>query len=428
MTLCAIQEDVVERSELLPEVLITGDFPFPTGSAASNNLHGHCRAIQAAGFSVGVLPFRVSKHADGEKGIIKRNYRGTPYWEIADRPARTKLHGFVREHLAKENPRLDWLDHNRLEGVKAVIAYTGVVGSAAFLFRLRRVCRTYGAKLYNFAVEWHEPRHLTGPGATLKRLDSELQRRLSNRSVDGVICISKSLHDYYVKRGQKSWLIPPLLDLSDPKWQNGGNHDEHIALRPLRLLFWGSCARDRHDLMLKAVLDLRRGGAPIVVEYLGSSREQIEQTPGVTSELLNSLGEGLLFHGRVPDEKVFAIIRSASFGILLRDDAKWSRRCFPSRIPEACALGLPVICNLTSDLSDYLVDGRNALLATDASLEGFRLALQRALALSGQELIQMRHATRLLAEQFDGARYADIYRDVLVCNEGLVEAGRGIGA
>ena len=40
----------------LPQVLIIGDFPFPTGSAASNNLRGHCQAIQAAGYSVGLLP------------------------------------------------------------------------------------------------------------------------------------------------------------------------------------------------------------------------------------------------------------------------------------------------------------------------------------------------------------------------------------
>jgi glycosyltransferase involved in cell wall biosynthesis len=133
----------------------------------------------------------------------------------------------------------------------------------------------------------------------------------------------------------------------------------------------------------------------------------------VGNELLDSLGDGVRFHGRVPDGQVYDITRRASFAILLRDDAKWSRACFPSRVTECSALGVPMLCNLTSDLADYLRDGDNAIVVPEVSVAGFRQAVQRALALSEGQWRNMKQAARALAERFDGSAYAPMYRRIL---------------
>jgi len=45
---------------------------------------------------------------------------------------------------------------------------------------------------------------------------------------------------------------------------------------------------------------------------------------------------------------------------------------------ECSALGVPMLCNLTSDLADYLRNGVNAIVVSDVSVEGFCQALQGA--------------------------------------------------
>ena len=36
--------------------------------------------------------------------------------------------------------------------------------------------------------------------------------------MDGIISISRDLHDYYTERGVKSILLPPLVDVQEDKW------------------------------------------------------------------------------------------------------------------------------------------------------------------------------------------------------------------
>jgi glycosyltransferase involved in cell wall biosynthesis len=129
--------------------------------------------------------------------------------------------------------------------------------------------------------------------------------------------------------------------------------------------------------------------------------------------LLDSLGDGVHFHGRVPEDQVACVMRSASFGVLLRDEARWSKSCFPSRVPEFSALGVPMLCNLSSDLGSYLKDGQNAILVPEVSVEGFCSALEKALCLSADDFHCMRGQARQMAQRFDGAAYAESYRELL---------------
>ena len=135
--------------------------------------------------------------------------------------------------------------------------------------------------------------------------------------------------------------------------------------------------------------------------------------PGVGTELLRSLGDSVLFHGWVPDEQVHEIAATASFAIILRNNVRWSRCCFPSKVPEFCALGVPMLCNLTSDLNEYLVDAQNAIVVEDVTVNSLCKALSRARALSNEQSENMRAAARRTAKQFDGFQFADVYRRLI---------------
>lgn len=404
---------MVTGAKKLPEVILLGEFPFPTGSAASNNLRGHCLAIRQAGFSVGVLPNQAAGNTRDIQPDGTYLFRGVQYWPLEHRKPQSLARKIFSRFAGRLDPQIEWLQGRDLSGVKGLIAYTGCQATVPFLSRLRKLCRYQGIKLLSFVVEWHRPMDYEGPFGILDAMDGEIQRRWVNRRIDCTLCISKYLQRYYEQRGGRSVLIPPLLDLADPAWRRSDPDRSIATWRPLRLLFSGAYKRDRQDIILHAIQRLRKRGCPVSVEYLGASRNDIMGLPGVSRQLVEDLGEGVVFHGHVPAELVYEIASSASFGILLRERARWSEACFPSKVPEFFALGVPLLCNLTGDLGDCLKDGHNGIVVPAVNVEAFCHAVEKALALNQEQYGNMREAARRTAAQFDGSRFSKAYQCVL---------------
>ncbi len=404
---------MAENQIALPQILIIGDFPFPTGSAASNNLRGHCQALKAAGFSVGLLPAQDKGREEDRQSDGTYKYQGCQYWPVYH-PLENSRKAYLRRlFLGDEDTRLEFLKKHDLKGVRAILLYPSVVGTVPHILSLNRLCKEKHLDLWVYVVEWHDWKHLRGSLYWSDIFDGEIQRRWLNPSLSGVICITAHLGKYYEQKGQKSVRIPPLLDLQDNTWSRYRKSPESVAFRPLKLLFSGSAGRERHDLILKSVLDLRKRGLPVVMEYLGTSLKQIVAIPGVTESLINDLGEGIVFHGRVPQERVYEIASAASFCVLLREDTKWSQSCFPSKVPEFLALGVPILCNFTSDLSMYLQDGHNAIVIKDLSSAAFSEAIERILKLSEVDYQQIRRAAWESAAQFDALAFSPLYKQML---------------
>ena len=399
------------NSPALPDVLLVGDLLFPQGDATANIMRAHCRAIQEAGLRVGVQPRQVAGRPEDLAPDGGYCYRGIQYWTVYDQRRGTRIRRVLRRHLAYDDGRLSWLRQSRFEGVKAVLVYP--VHCTAFLLRVRRLCRSNRVPVLVFATEWYGLRHCGRSPFSFMAIDDELQLRFAVPRFDGVICLSHFLRDYYQSRGCRSVLIPPLVDLSDPRWQACSAPPAQGSPPPLRLLFNGGAFRDRQDIILRAVQRLRQRRLDIVLEYLGSSRSTIEALPGVGDELLDSLGDGVRFHGRVPPDQVPKIIASASFGVLLREHARWSQACFPSKVPEFLALRVPLLCNLTSDLHDYLQDGVNAIIVADTSVGALCSALERAARLTQSQHATLKENAGITAQLFDAKRYAQTYRELL---------------
>jgi glycosyltransferase involved in cell wall biosynthesis len=393
-----------------PEVIWLGEFPFPTGSPAANNLRGHCCAIRDAGFTVGLLPNQCTGRAEDAQPDGTYCFREFPYWPLCRPGPESRFKNFLHCLTGKHDARFDWFLSGSAARLKAVIVYTGYWATVPFLLRLRRLCRRHRIRLISYVVEWQSRHHYRN---ALSAIDGDIQRRWINPRLDGIICISRYLQDCYERRGVRTALIPPLLDLSDPMWPCSPAAHQKATHRPIRLLFSGYYRRDRQDILIRSVKRIREQGAPVVLEYLGASRENIAALPNVGRELLDSLGDGLHFHGRVPDDQVYRIAASASFAVLLREDERWSRACFPSKLPEFSALGVPMLCNITSDLAGYLRDGLNAIIVREVTVDAMCAALDKALALNEHAYHAMRTSARTLADRFDGSHYAAEYRRLI---------------
>jgi glycosyltransferase involved in cell wall biosynthesis len=379
-----------------PKILILGDFSLSTAQGAHVGL-ALAKPLTAAGFTIELL----ASHLD-EAGI-RDDLREYTSYVAPDVQLDSRWRLFWARLSGSGNGRIQWLEKAQAEDFCAVIAYPESVWSVGFLFRLQRLCRTRDWKLIVVVGEWFGLRWSGWtmlPRRLLTFVDWETQLRILNKRSDRIIVVSSLLEQYYRKSGCDVMRVPPLIDAQAERWR----------VRPIRanagdgltLLYTGSWSRDRLDIVLKALLRLRRDGHDVVLEFLGSGPNELRKNPKLQRLVLQAPPGSFRFHGWVPFQHVLPITASVDFGVLLRNVAKWSSACFPSRVAELQALGVPMLCNFTSDLREYLEDGKNALIVPELSVNAFETTVKRALAMTRSERDELkRYSYACAATRFE---------------------------
>ncbi|MGD0615977.1 MAG: glycosyltransferase family 4 protein [Verrucomicrobiota bacterium] len=386
-----------------PKILIVGAFTFSRGEAGSNYAIGLGKALKGTGFCIEYL----SK--DGDRARIREDFREFTCHSAPGRRFLTGWKSAISALSASDDGLIKWVEQAAAGEFSAVIAYPGADSTVGFLVRLHRSCLKKGFKLIVYVCEW-QPLWRFGDPKLRRRLaatvDAEIQRRVVNKRINHVIAVSSFLERYYRKSGCDVIRIPPLIDAQAEKWHCRPAVEGRK--QRLTLLFSGSWRRDRLDLITEAILRLRQEGHNVVLEFLGSGANDFERNPRIQSQMLQAPQGCFRFHGNVPVEKVLPITASADFGVLLRDRAKWSDACFPSKVAEFQALGVPLLCNLTSNLEEVLRDGDNALIVPQVSMAAFVATVKRALALAPAEMHHMKQCSlQCAANRFDYRIYSD---------------------
>ena len=107
------------------------------------------------------------------------------------------------------------------------------------------------------------------------------------------------------------------------------------------------------------------------------------------------MSSNIIFLGRIDQEKIPALYGEADFMVLLREDNRKSEAGFPTKFTESMMSGTPVICNLTSDLGEYLIDGYNGFVVENDSLESCLEVLKaKVLNLSLEKIKKMKYNAR----------------------------------
>src|SRR5208282_6294467 len=95
---------------------------------------------------------------------------------------------------------------------------------------------------------------------------------------------------------------------------------------------------------------------------VGPSRDELARSLGTDAPLLEALGSRLQFVGRMPHSEALQTLAGMDFSILLRPNLRYAHAGFPTKLGESLAMGVPVICNLTSDLGMYVRDGQEGIV------------------------------------------------------------------
>jgi glycosyltransferase involved in cell wall biosynthesis len=212
-----------------------------------------------------------------------------------------------------------------------------------------------------------------------------------------IIAISSYLEKYYRNSSSIPVVrIPPLLDLLDNELPKRLNT---LSTGRLSFVFAGNAGKK--DLIINAIRGLALLGEQAKlceIAIIGPSSGELRKSLGANADLLIKLSGSLLFTGRLPHPEALNNVALADFSILPRPDARFAHAGFPTKLVESLGMGTPLICNLTSDIGVYVHDGQEGIVVKDSSPEAFAEGVRRALALTADERMVMRHRARKCAE------------------------------
>lgn len=371
-----------------PTIALVGIFRFPVDDASGRRVLALARLLEAAGARplIGAAdPTPDLRPREGPAGDLPVVHLSELPQKTTPRPLRA-LRQFVWGGRA-----CAWL-----EGLDprpaAVLLYGGYSPFALWLLRFRR--RT-GIPVFVDAVEWYQPSHVPGGPLGPFHLNVEWALRRLFPRLGHAICISRYLQRHFEAKGCRTLYLPAVLDVAalEPDLA------PRPASAPLRLAYTGTPGKkDLLNPMVEALLRLDPHGERIRFAIVGPTPALLLQLPALRRRGLTELPPGLEAPGQVTNAEALAQVRRADFSVLLRHRQRYAMAGFPTKVPESLAVGTPVLCNLTSDLGDFLEDGVQALVCPEPTAEACEQALLRALALSPAQRTDFRQAARRLAE------------------------------
>ena len=220
-------------------------------------------------------------------------------------------------------------------------------------------CRRRRIKLYADCTEWysyagsHLIKHILG------EIDTWLRMKVLHPKMDGMIAISKFLTDYY-KDKLPTVCVPPLVDLADSKWCEIKTENKSV----IQIVYAGSPGKNKDKLnyvieALSQVNDIK-----FQFKIIGIDEKQYLEYYPEHQKLISELKDKVIFLGRLSHQRTLDHIKIADFSMFVRDVNRVTMAGFPTKFVESISCGTPVITNKTSDLDEYLEEGKNGFWLT----------------------------------------------------------------
>ncbi|MBR2351477.1 MAG: glycosyltransferase [Alistipes sp.] len=358
---------------------------YPDGSPGAIRYATFAQSYMAMGHKVAVL--HVGESVDTGDVQLYSLYRSNRY-------ARFLGFGYDACRVLGELDRLYMLE--------GIIIGSGILSIHAAYIQWWARC--HNIRVVFDAVEWYSKEQFANWRVAMPYWDKELLYRVVVDKRSRVIAISSYLRDYFVSKGCRVVQIPIIYNPSatEQKIDVSGVREER-----LRLIYAGSHLRmDNISLILEA-LSLLADDEKSKVQFtiFGIAAESLRRSvPEVVYESAKSM---LRIMGRRPNSEVVAAYADSDFTIMLRDPSlRVNRAGFPSKVVESMRMGVPVMCNYSSDLDLYLRHAENSIIIEELNAQKLCEVFRCAINLSKQERINLRMnaaetiATRLTYRQF----------------------------
>ena len=352
-------------------IVICGLLKFPAGDAGSLRQYQLAVMLRELGHDVLVVGLGETNNRRIEK------YGEVDY--ISFRYGDNKLQNKVLSHL------LYWKNLKKILGDYApdVILMDDLGPSKTI--KLKQYCKVRQIRLIHDSVEWYSPEQFKHGKFSLGYIGKDILNRFLIDKTCGVIAISRYLEDHFKAKGCYCVRIPIVITEADLCKEKDLPEDKVV------FTYAGQPGKKDYLHVMLDAFALLPGELLQRVKFnvVGCTKEQM-LAEGISAEVLAKLENQLVIHGRVSHEEVLRILKCTDFTLLMRSPTqRYAKAGFPTKVVESLSRSTPVICNLTSDLGEYLVDGQNAFVVAECSSHSLQQQISRAIGLSTTQRISM---------------------------------------
>ncbi len=283
---------------------------------------------------------------------------------------------------------------------KIIHLYSAPVNGVLYL---KKYSKKEGLQIIHDSVEWYSAcefsKGIFDKSYILKEL---LNRKLIDQPIK-VIAISKYLENYFSAKGLPTLRIPVLMD------KNNSNSDIVRGEEKIHIIYAGSPGnKDSLRDIISAYLNTSiLSRCKLCLHVVGVSSQDLIRNKIYTFEEVHLINECVKFYGRIPHSDVLQLLKKMDFSILVRPASeRYTKAGFPTKSVEAMMNSVAMMCNLTSDLGMYLKHNENSFIIKDDAVNSIIDAFNDIAKLKDEDILKLRRAARLLAEEiFDYRLY-----------------------
>lgn len=370
-------------------VLYIGGFKLPDKNAAAHRVMANAKILNALGYKVVFLGM-YDDEINAEDGIVQlesisdnilmygmKYPRSTGEW-LRYITGTDKIKFFIEKYNVN------------------VLIYYNYPAIPSLL--LKKYLKEKNIKTIADCTEWYGSPDEGLLKKTVKNLDTFLRMRVVNFQVDGVISISKYLQEFY--RNTNSIMVPPLVDLQDEKWREA----EYSQSNSLNFVYAGQMGnKDRVTNVLRVLKDIKH--INFTFHIIGITENEFLSHNDVEFNT-----EGFVeFHGRLNHKDVLTQVKAADFVVFFREYNRTNNAGFPTKLVEAISCGTPVITNTTSNINDFIINGKNGFMV-EQDLESIKKGFLHIFQMEKVQINDMKEYCRN-TKTFDYRKYIDEFRE-----------------
>ncbi len=265
------------------------------------------------------------------------------------------------------------------QNVEAVISY-------GLFEKIHKWCNKNKIPFIVDVVEWYSkeqfPRWYLSLGYHMKQHEI---KTIARKKIN-VIAISSYLQNYFIKNGCKSVRIPMVGNDVVP--QKNTIDD----LTKINFIYAGSHFKmDNIPMILKGLALLSANELKRISFKIYGIESNLVYSSLLANEII-ALKNVIHVYGRCPHEEIMNAYKTSHFCIVLRDpNLRVNRAGFPSKVVECMKLGVPVICNYSSDLDKYLIDNYNSIIVKELTPEALAIIFRQTLLISDVKMKELRN-------------------------------------
>lgn len=343
------------------KALYFGGFELPDKNAAAHRVQGIGKILELQGVSV--------------------HYSGIFKGEFSPLDNQIKYPKKINEWFRYLCSSKQWIDLIIKVNPDFVILYNFPAISSR---KVIKYCKQHNIKILGDITEWY-----SAEGnfifRCLKGFDTWMRMRVINFRYHGLITISKYLTDFYSGK-TKVFEIPPINSLGNYSIVRSVNKSESI-----KFVYSGTPGKSKDYLriIIDSLYDLKDND--FVYTIIGQTKDNfLEFNPDYENRLAE-LGQKLVFLGRIDHEQALDLVSNSDFSLFARENNRTVQAGFPTKLTEALSLGVPVITNRHSNVSDFLIDSKNSIIIENLTKEGVSAALSRAILMNRSSIEDMKN-------------------------------------